>query len=120
MWLPPLSTPARYEDEIVKTAQTLRPSFWRREHHLDKMSFRELVIAYFQYPAIIAYLALSAVGVLAGGNPPAVRLLDRNDRDDSTSRSGYLAFFIDLIGEFPVEMNHCNIWTNEPFGSAFR
>jgi sterol desaturase/sphingolipid hydroxylase (fatty acid hydroxylase superfamily) len=47
----------------VKTAQTLRPSFWRREHHLDKMSLRELVIAYFQYPAIIAYLALSAVAI---------------------------------------------------------
>jgi len=47
----------------VKTAQTLRPSFWRREHHLDKMSFRELVIAYFQYPAIIAYLTLSVVSI---------------------------------------------------------
>jgi len=51
----------------VKTAQTLRPSFWRREHHLDKMSHRELVVAYFQYPAIIAYLALSlaAIGAFA-------------------------------------------------------
>jgi len=47
----------------VKTAETLRPSFWRREHHLDKMTFRELVVAYFQYPAIIAYLALSAVAI---------------------------------------------------------
>jgi sterol desaturase/sphingolipid hydroxylase (fatty acid hydroxylase superfamily) len=48
----------------VKTAQTLRPSFWRREHHLDKMTFRELVIAYVQYPAIIAY-ALLALGAIA-------------------------------------------------------
>ena len=40
-----------------------RPSFWRREHHLDRMSFRELVIAYFQYPAIIAYLALAAAAL---------------------------------------------------------
>ena len=47
----------------MKTAQTLRPSFWRREHHLDKMTFRELVVAYFQYPAIIAYLLLSAVSI---------------------------------------------------------
>ena len=47
----------------MKTAQTLRPSFWRREHHLDKMTFRELVLAYFQYPAIIAYLLLSAVAI---------------------------------------------------------
>jgi sterol desaturase/sphingolipid hydroxylase (fatty acid hydroxylase superfamily) len=47
----------------VKLAQSIRPSFWRREHHLDKMSFRELVIAYFQYPAIIAYLLLAAVAI---------------------------------------------------------
>ena len=47
----------------MKIAQTLRPSFWRREHHLDKMSLRELVIAYFQYPAIMAYLALAAVAI---------------------------------------------------------
>ena len=47
----------------MKLAQAIRPDFWRREHHLDKMSFKELVVAYFQYPAIIAYLALSAVCV---------------------------------------------------------
>jgi sterol desaturase/sphingolipid hydroxylase (fatty acid hydroxylase superfamily) len=49
----------------VKIAQSLRPSFWRREHHLDKMSFRELVVAYVQYPAIIAYtlLAFAAIGL---------------------------------------------------------
>ena len=47
----------------MKSAQTLRPSFWRREHHLDKMTFGELVVAYFQYPAIIAYLALSVVAI---------------------------------------------------------
>jgi len=34
-------------------------SFWRkRTHHLDKMTLRELVIAYFQYPAVIAYIIL--------------------------------------------------------------
>jgi sterol desaturase/sphingolipid hydroxylase (fatty acid hydroxylase superfamily) len=51
----------------VKISQTLRPTFWRREHHLDKMTLRELVVAYFQYPAIIAYLALSvaAIGLFA-------------------------------------------------------
>jgi sterol desaturase/sphingolipid hydroxylase (fatty acid hydroxylase superfamily) len=47
----------------VKIAHALRPSFWRREHHLDRMTFKELVVAYFQYPAIIAYLALSAVAI---------------------------------------------------------
>ncbi len=55
----------------MKTAPTLRPSFWRREHHLDKMSFRELVVAYFQYPAIIAYLALSVVSIGAWAWRPA-------------------------------------------------
>ncbi len=51
----------------MRIAQNLRPSFWRREHHLDKMSFKDLIIAYVQYPAIIAYvlLALAAIGVYA-------------------------------------------------------
>jgi len=55
----------------VKIAQTLRPSFWRREHHLDKMTLRELVIAYFQYPAILAYLALAAVALAVFAARPA-------------------------------------------------
>ncbi|MGF1548933.1 MAG: sterol desaturase family protein [Sphingomonadaceae bacterium] len=44
-----------------------RPSFWKRSHHLDRMSFRELVVAYAQYPAIVAYLglALAALAVYA-------------------------------------------------------
>ncbi len=51
-----------------------RPSFWRREHHLDKMSFRELVVAYFQYPAIITYIALAlvALGLYAWRPAPPV------------------------------------------------
>ena len=57
----------------VKT-ETLRPGFWNREHHLDKMTFRELVIAYFQYPAIIAYLALAAVSIGAWIWRPAALL----------------------------------------------
>jgi sterol desaturase/sphingolipid hydroxylase (fatty acid hydroxylase superfamily) len=48
---------------VLKTAQSLRPSFWRREHHLDKMSFKELVVAYLQYPAIIGYLLAAAVAI---------------------------------------------------------
>jgi len=47
----------------VKTAETLRPGFWKKSHHLDRMTFKELVVAYFQYPAIIAYLALAAVAI---------------------------------------------------------
>jgi sterol desaturase/sphingolipid hydroxylase (fatty acid hydroxylase superfamily) len=45
----------------VKIAQSIRPSFWNRAHHLDKMTLRELIIAYLQYPAIIAYATLSVV-----------------------------------------------------------
>lgn len=49
----------------MKTATTA--GFWNRAHHLDKMSFKELVVAYAQYPAIIAYVtfALAAIGVYA-------------------------------------------------------
>lgn len=45
------------------TTLLLKPGFWRREHHLDRMTLRQLVVAYFQYPAILAYLALAAVSV---------------------------------------------------------
>lgn len=40
---------------------TFRPSFWAKEHHLDRMTLRELVVAYFQYPAIVGYLACAAI-----------------------------------------------------------
>ncbi len=39
-----------------------RGGFWSRTHHLDRMSFRELVVAYAQYPAIILYVALATGG----------------------------------------------------------
>lgn len=42
---------------------TPKPGFWSKEHHLDRMTLRELWIAYFQYPAIIAYLLASAVAI---------------------------------------------------------
>ena len=45
------------------TSLSLKPSFWRREHHLDRMNLRQLVAAFFQYPAVMAYLALSAVSI---------------------------------------------------------
>jgi len=47
----------------VKLATSIRPSFWKRSHHLDRMTLRELVIAYAQYPAIIAYTLLAAVAI---------------------------------------------------------
>lgn len=42
---------------------SVKPSFWRREHHLDRMNLKQLVIAYFQYPAVIAYLTLAAASI---------------------------------------------------------
>lgn len=47
----------------MKTEQMLRGGFWSRSHYLDRMTLKELTVAYFQYPAIIAYLALAAVGI---------------------------------------------------------
>ena len=41
----------------------MKGGFWRRSHHLDRMNLRQLVVAYFQYPAILAYLTLSAVAI---------------------------------------------------------
>jgi len=47
----------------LKLAQSIRPAFWKREHHLDKMTLRELIVAYAQYPAIIGYMLLSAAAI---------------------------------------------------------
>jgi sterol desaturase/sphingolipid hydroxylase (fatty acid hydroxylase superfamily) len=38
-------------------------SFWKRDHYLDRMTLRELTIAYFQHYTIIAYLTVAAVCV---------------------------------------------------------
>lgn len=43
----------------MKTADMQQTSFWKRSHHLDRMTLRELVVAYFQYPAIIGYLGFA-------------------------------------------------------------
>ncbi len=41
----------------------IKPAFWAKDHHLDRMTLRELVIAYFQYPAIMGYLASAMVAI---------------------------------------------------------
>jgi sterol desaturase/sphingolipid hydroxylase (fatty acid hydroxylase superfamily) len=46
----------------VKTTE-VRGGFWARSHHLDKMTFKELVVAYVQYPAILGYLAFAAIAI---------------------------------------------------------
>ena len=41
--------------------QPHRGGFWSRSHYLDKMTLKELVVAYFQYPSIIVYLSLASI-----------------------------------------------------------
>lgn len=45
--------------------------FWSRSHYLNRMTLPELVRAYFQYPAILAYLALSAAAIAVAFAFPA-------------------------------------------------
>ncbi len=42
-------------------AASNKSSFWNRSHYLNRMTLRELVVAYFQYYAIQAYLVLAAI-----------------------------------------------------------
>lgn len=46
----------------MKTSEAAT-GFWSKSHHLDRMTLRELVVAYFQYPAIIGYLLLAAASI---------------------------------------------------------
>lgn len=55
----------------MKTALPLRPAFWSRSHHLDKMTLRELVVAYLQYPAIVGYGLCTAVAIGLYARMPA-------------------------------------------------
>jgi sterol desaturase/sphingolipid hydroxylase (fatty acid hydroxylase superfamily) len=61
----------RHKGEVTVKAGVLpKPGIWNRSHFLDKMSLRELVVAYFQYYAIQAYLVLTAVcAYIAWANP---------------------------------------------------
>ena len=57
----------------MKAAILPKPGIWNRSHYLDKMSLRDLVIAYFQYYAIQAYLLLAAACVyIAWANPTSL------------------------------------------------
>ncbi|HEY0412230.1 MAG TPA: sterol desaturase family protein [Allosphingosinicella sp.] len=55
----------------MKIAHSLRPSFWKREHHLDRMTLKELVVAYVQYPAIIAYVLAAGIAIAVFARNPA-------------------------------------------------
>ncbi len=48
-----------------------KASFWNRAHYLDRMTLRELVIAYFQHYTIIVYLSLAVVCAVVYGFYPA-------------------------------------------------
>jgi len=45
------------------TSISIKPSFWRRDHYLDRMNLKQLVVAFFQYPAVIGYVLLSAASI---------------------------------------------------------
>ena len=47
----------------ANTADDARGGFWGKSHHLDRMSLRELVVAYLQYPAIIGYGLAAAIAI---------------------------------------------------------
>lgn len=49
----------------------VKPGIWRRSHYLDRMTLKDLWLAYFQYPAIIGYLALTAVSLAVFARYPA-------------------------------------------------
>lgn len=48
----------------MSNSDSARVSFWKRSHHLDKMTLRELVVAYFQHYSIVAYLGIAAVSAV--------------------------------------------------------
>jgi sterol desaturase/sphingolipid hydroxylase (fatty acid hydroxylase superfamily) len=51
--------------------EVVTAGIWKRSHYLDRMTLRELWVAYFQYPAIIAYIALTFVSVAVWAVFPA-------------------------------------------------
>lgn len=52
---------------------TKRPGIWSRAHYLDRMTLRDLVVAYFQYYAIQGYLLLAAISIaVAVFTPPTL------------------------------------------------
>lgn len=55
----------------MNTTAIRRKGFWAQSHHLDRMTFRDLVVAYLQYPAIVLYLGLAAAGIGTWFHQPA-------------------------------------------------
>ncbi len=51
-----------------------RLGLWDKTHYLDKMTFRDLVVAYFQYYAIQAYLIIAAISAVVAYHFPTTLL----------------------------------------------
>lgn len=47
---------------------------WNKSHHLDRMTLRELIVAYFQHYTIVSYLVLSVVAVVVAALYPTTPL----------------------------------------------
>ena len=56
------------------TSEVISKGIWNRSHYLDRMTLQELWLAFFRYPAIIAYLALTALCVAIWFAYPATAL----------------------------------------------
>ena len=52
------------------TTTTEQTSIWKRSHYLDRMTFRDLVVAYFQHYTIIVYLACAALSLIIYARNP--------------------------------------------------
>ena len=66
------------KDNDVKTAassaENAKQGIWHRSHYLDRMTLRDLVIAYFQHYTIIAYLLTAAACAVVFAYHPAAML----------------------------------------------
>ena len=58
----------------MASVETASSNFWNRSHYLDRMNFRDLVVAYFQHYTIISYLVLTAAAVALYAFYPATPL----------------------------------------------
>ena len=50
----------------MASVETASSNFWNRSHYLDRMNFRDLVVAYFQHYTIISYPVLTAAAETKG------------------------------------------------------
>ncbi len=56
------------------TSALSKASFWNRSHYLDRMTLRDLIVAYFQHYTIIVYLALAVLCAIVWTMYPATSL----------------------------------------------